>query len=222
MYQDKNDRERMSYHHFVGGKKDCAELQTQYAKAVESLGFERGVALTGHQNTSLKQARNYLTKDVGAELPLPNPGETLEQYRERANEEYAAVSVQRSALELKNLDLTDKYEKSGLKDKKIKDLEERIEREREKVLAAERERDQMEQKMKSELQRRMCELEGMRNHQDPGMIKEIYVPLQESLVADGMEIFRKNGFILDRNGDGIDDRDQTIDENGNGIDDRDE
>lgn len=68
-------------------------MQTDYAKEMEEFGLKRGTRgmKTPHENVSKYYAE--LEKAVSAELPEVLPGETAQEYRQRANEEFQREKI---------------------------------------------------------------------------------------------------------------------------------
>lgn len=78
----------LSAKYYTHGRDAMVSLQSGYAAKMSPLGLERGVqkSLVRHQDISSYYQR--LKKAVSAELPPPEPGETVEQYHARVNEVY--------------------------------------------------------------------------------------------------------------------------------------
>lgn len=79
---------RLSAYHYVQGRGSLSRLQDEYAKAMEPFGLERGEK---HTTATAEQVTKYyalLKKAVASELPEPEIGESVIDYRARANEVY--------------------------------------------------------------------------------------------------------------------------------------
>jgi hypothetical protein len=74
------------------GPSSLRKLQTEYAKAVEEFGLERGQEYSLAKNKPLKQFYRELYSDTKTtRLPEILPGESAEKYRERAEEVFETV-----------------------------------------------------------------------------------------------------------------------------------
>lgn len=91
MIINEKGNKRLNMTKVVGGRKECAQLQTDYAKAVEMLGFQRGDFYSCNQNIGLNQARRMLIKDLRKKLP---------EDRALAEEMYQAALTQNNQLKL--------------------------------------------------------------------------------------------------------------------------
>ena len=77
-------------------------LQTEYAKAMEPLGLERGIVLSKTRHEDMRYAQGVVNKALAAELPKPEKSETIEQYYNRANLLYRDSVVKATMLETEN------------------------------------------------------------------------------------------------------------------------
>lgn len=79
--------------YYVGNKQKLRNLQDSYAKAMAPLGMERGLQKSLAKHTDIKKFYAVLNREVAKELPEIIPGETIENYRDRANNEYIAANL---------------------------------------------------------------------------------------------------------------------------------
>lgn len=73
---------------YINGKSKCMEMHTSYAKAVEDLGLERGMENTPVSYETMQQLRAATQKVADESLPIPQHGESIENYYIRANDCY--------------------------------------------------------------------------------------------------------------------------------------
>ena len=85
---------RLNATHYLGGKQKMSELQSSYAKAMEPLGLERGLKYSRAEHEVVQAFYAGANKAIEAELPEIVPGETIAQYRERANALHKETSMQ--------------------------------------------------------------------------------------------------------------------------------
>ena len=221
MYEDEKGRQRLSYHHFINGKKDCAKLQTEYANSVKHLGFERGVKQNGHQYVKLQEARRHMTKSVDIELPDIQPGQTVEEYREIANEAYRTACVQRDVYELENRENKNYYNAMSKKDKIIDKQEQDIFFLKQQNQNMQNHINELEYELKRIKHEKEYERIGAEIFEDKELMKNVYEMI-DVFKENGRQYMIEHGIdFTDNNHDGIDDRGGNyIDENDNGIDDR--
>ena len=84
---------RLNAKSYTFGRQHMQELQTSYAEEMKEFGLKRG---TQNQLASRKDIAKYhseLKEAVSAELPEILPGETAEEYRERANLEFQREKI---------------------------------------------------------------------------------------------------------------------------------
>lgn len=190
MVKDEHGHVRFKADEILGGRKKCAELQTEYANAVSHLGFHRGQEFSQDMNKGLNQARHLLTKSLDEKLP---------DDKELANEMYQAALTQNNKLELelqnKSASATTQSKlrkKNAELEDKIKQLEERI------------------QEQKKVLQFVEFEKQGLRDLKFSN--PEIYEQYQKSkstIIDLGIDSFDRINMI-DRNGDNIDEGKQEF------------
>ncbi len=67
--------------------------QTSYSKAMEEFGLKRGAQNQKTTFDDIKKYHNELKNVVSAELPEPQPGESVQEYRKRANIEFQREKI---------------------------------------------------------------------------------------------------------------------------------
>lgn len=214
IYKNKNNDVTLSIKQYVDGKKGCAQLQTEYAKAV---GYERGVSQQNVNYQSIKQARAILTQSVGAELPPVEKRESAKEYRERVNPEYEKVRVQRDVAtadvkKYKNVQI-----QAAKKDQIIESQKQQIDDLNKRLKIAEAEA------LKYKEEKEMEKL-GMMISDNTEEENELYYRLQRNYITLGEKYVMehsKTQDIIDKDNDGIDDRITGFkDEDHDGINDR--
>lgn len=203
MYTDKKGQQRLSYHQYINGPRDLANVQTDYAKYVEHLGFERGLESSGYQRVeSLKRARSIMTQNINATLPAPEKGESARDYWARANPEYEKVLVQRDITEMNNKHLYKEREKSAQKDKKIHELEDQLQEiTKNNVDMQQQIRDLQLELLESKREKEMERI-GMELYDDKQILTEVYQPLKERFIRDGEDYAIAHGLVLDKEREG--------------------
>lgn len=83
-----DDKGNLNSHYYNYGRERLKELHTDYAKAMEPFGLQRGEEHSVATPEQMSRYYNYIKKNVEAELPEPMPGESIKDYRMRANECY--------------------------------------------------------------------------------------------------------------------------------------
>lgn len=217
--ENKNKDITLRLSNYVNGKKGCAQLQTEYAKAV---GYERGVSQEKVNYQTVKQGRAILSKSVGAELPEVQKGESAKEYRERVNPEYEKVRVQRDVAKADAKKYKNAHRKSGEKDQKINALQKENEDLRRQADNLEKELAKSELERKKAKQKEELEKIGIEHSKNTEDEKRIYHQLKESYINLGKKYAKEHDLdIIDLDNDGIDDRITGYkDENHNGTDDR--
>lgn len=199
MYTDKKGQLRLSYHQYINGPRDLANVQTDYAKYVEHLGFERGLESSKvvHYD-SLKKARSIMTQNVNATLPAPEKGESARDYWTRVNPEYEKVLVQRDISEMNNKRLYGEHEKSAQKDKKIHELEDQLQETTKRNVDMQQQiRDLQLELLESKREKEMERI-GMELYDDKQILTEVYQPLKERFIRDGETYAITHGLILEK------------------------
>jgi len=79
-----NDKGQHSYDYFLGRTSRFYAMQDTYAKRMEALGLERGVRKSIATPEQMRRYYSMLTDAVDAKLPEPLPGESVHDYKERA------------------------------------------------------------------------------------------------------------------------------------------
>ncbi len=76
-----DERGHLNARRFTDGSRVLSELQTSYAKSVENLGLERGLAGSSARHQDIR--RMYASLNRVLEVPEVNIGESASEYRER-------------------------------------------------------------------------------------------------------------------------------------------
>lgn len=120
--------ERLNASHYMKGMKDGEKImthwQTDYAKKMEKFGLERGLNKSTARHKDIRKFYAEVNNVLKKELPPIKKGESLEEYRKRANEVYQEANIQH-------------YKEKQILDRKIVerntiDLQEQIDFRREK------------------------------------------------------------------------------------------
>lgn len=197
MYTNEAGQQRLSYHKFVDGPQDLARIQTEYAKAVEHLGFERGVEKSEVQRyDSLKRTRGLLTKSIDAKLPKPEKNEDIDAYWKRASEEYEKVLVQRDNFELNNKRMYAIHERSGEKDKQIHAQEATIEALKSQNASLDQEIRRLQMELLEAKREKELEKIGMNMYSDRELLEQVYMPLQKQFLDTGEKYAIEHGLVL--------------------------
>ena len=198
-YINERNEVSLNFSKYISGKKDCAILQTEYAKAT---GYERGNSLEKANHQNVKHARAILTKSVGAELPPVEKKETAEEYRKRVNPEYEKVRVQRDVAVAKNDKHSRLRENTKKQEEKLEQQNQEIERQRQQII-------QLQNEIERRKQKETYEKLGMELSDNTEEEKRIYNSLKESYIMLGMKKYKEYSFgMIDKDNDGIDDRDE--------------
>lgn len=88
-----DDHGRLNAKYYTGDRQKLIEVQNDYAKAMEPYGLKRGAkhSVATHEQTSAYY--NKLLEPLQVELPKPLPGESTDEYRDRANETYRTQQI---------------------------------------------------------------------------------------------------------------------------------
>ena len=86
--------DRLSANHYIGNRQKLRELQDSYGKCMEPLGLKRGLRNSIAKHTDIKKFYARLNKELEKELPDIEYGESIEDYRYRANIQYETANVQ--------------------------------------------------------------------------------------------------------------------------------
>lgn len=138
--------------YYTGGKPGCSKLQTEYAKAMESLGLERGLARTGATHTEMKRFQSSVHKAANRELPFVEVGESVHDYRERANEYHrdshlaglAKIEKEKRETQKARAALADTKDKLAAANEELNALKVELERRKELDETAKRKADRMD------------------------------------------------------------------------------
>lgn len=76
-----NKEGRLSAHSYFGGRASLSKLQDSYAKAMSAHNLERGVKGSSAKHTDIKKFYTKLNEKM--DVPLPERGESPEEYRKR-------------------------------------------------------------------------------------------------------------------------------------------
>lgn len=175
--KDKNGHNRLSMTKLVNGPKDCAKLQTEYAKAVSHLGFSRGKEYSQEINIGLNRARHNMTKHLDEKLP---------DDKELADEMYEAALTKIDALEIK---LENKRASAEIQSKLRKEKDEK------KIELQKLQKEN--HSLKQQLQLLEIEKQGMRElyKKNPDLYEDM-VETRKAVIEMGEEYY-KNVHILD-------------------------
>lgn len=77
---------RLNYSSYIDGPRDMSKLQTDYAKAMESHGLKRGIEKSIATHESMKRFYGGINKALQQTAPEIIPGESIEEYKTRADE----------------------------------------------------------------------------------------------------------------------------------------
>ena len=78
---------------YTGTRAQLQQYQTSYAKEMEEFGLRRGTKGQKSHHENVAKFYTELNKAVSAELPEIKEGETIQEYRERANEEFQREKI---------------------------------------------------------------------------------------------------------------------------------
>ncbi len=84
---------RLSAKHYLGGKKAMSTLQTSYASYMAEVGLERGIKHSRARHVDIGRYYALLNKEIARELPAPEAGEGVAEYRIRANQVIADLCL---------------------------------------------------------------------------------------------------------------------------------
>ncbi len=83
-----DDRGHLNAKAYLGGRSKLIHLQNDYAKHMEPFGLKRGEPHSVAKPEQMSRYYNNILHAVEEELPEIIPGETVEEYRTRANDTY--------------------------------------------------------------------------------------------------------------------------------------
>ncbi len=81
-----DDRGKINAKLYTRDRNTMCRLQSDYAKAVEEFGLKRGAKHSLASHEDITKYHSYIKEAVSSELPFPEPGENIDDFRERANE----------------------------------------------------------------------------------------------------------------------------------------
>jgi len=217
--KDKEYVEKLSMRTFINGRKDTAELQTEYAAAVSELGYQRGEKRGYNINSSTAtHARALMGKAISSAPQTPE-----------AYEKLIANMSSKDGMEL----MQSLYLRAAVAEEDAKDIP-RLQRILvkkqdyiDKLSTEIQNRDEEIQALKKQVgdlsrehKRRECELQGVRMCDDKEVV-EAYLAYQDNFIEDGARHFNRMGWHVDLDFNHHDDRIETyVDKNNNGHDDR--
>ncbi|MER2025541.1 MAG: plasmid recombination protein, partial [Eubacteriales bacterium] len=80
-----DDKGVLNASYYLGGPERCSRLQSSYAEKMRPLGLERGEERSPASHKDIGRYHNRINEAVAKELPEPQPGESIEAFRERGN-----------------------------------------------------------------------------------------------------------------------------------------
>ena len=83
-----DDKGNLNSHYYNSGRYNLKQLQTEYAKAMEKHNLVRGEEHSVATPEQMTRYYNNIKKAVEAQLPEPLPGETIQEYKQRAEDVY--------------------------------------------------------------------------------------------------------------------------------------
>lgn len=83
-----DEKGRLNAFYYTGGPAAMRRMQDSYAEAMEEFGLARGERKSVARPEEIRSYYGHIKRAVNAELPEIIPGETIEEYRARANETY--------------------------------------------------------------------------------------------------------------------------------------
>ena len=89
-----DERGHLNARRFTEGRDAMRKLQTDYAKAMEEFGLERGTERTKTRHQDVTRYYQGLKEAVSVELPEPEQGESVQAYKLRADEVYRNQQIQ--------------------------------------------------------------------------------------------------------------------------------
>jgi hypothetical protein len=84
-----DERGKLCARSFTGGWKNMVDLQTSYARSLESLNIERGIQ--GSRARPMKMQKMYAKFNADTTLPEPEAGETAVQYKARIEDKATQI-----------------------------------------------------------------------------------------------------------------------------------
>ena len=86
--------QKLNCSHFVGGKESMREMQDSYAERMSEFGLRRGQKYSVAKHTDIQKFYGAVEEASVKSLPPPLPGETVEQYSERAQMAFRKSNLQ--------------------------------------------------------------------------------------------------------------------------------
>ena len=96
----RDDEGKLNGSIYVENATKMRQLQSKYAEYMSDLGLERGLERSVSRHKNIKEFYASLDKVFADELPKPIQNESIEQYRNRANQEYQGFRLKAHASEL--------------------------------------------------------------------------------------------------------------------------
>lgn len=119
-----DDKGSLNASYYTDGRAKMIHLQDSYGQAMKRHGLNRGLKGSPAKHTDIKKFYAALNQQISERLPIPEKGEQVMDYFERANKSFQKVVLQ-------NFGLKKRIERLELENGK-KDLDERIAFERSK------------------------------------------------------------------------------------------
>lgn len=101
-----DDKGHLNSHYYNRGRGHLMAMQTDYAQAMSQFDLIRGELHSTATPQQMTRYYNHIVKAVEAELPPPEPNETAEEYKKRADEIYQqALSAHRNEIVKKDQEI---------------------------------------------------------------------------------------------------------------------
>lgn len=182
-YEDEKGITRLSYAKYLNGPADFKALQTEYAESLSDLGYERGAYNSERFNYGdINSLKAMLAISLPQELP-EDKEEALKLYR-------AAVAKQT---------LNDAQEKRANVAGTIRRQNKTIEYKNKKIEELEAANENLSQRIEAILpfmKRYQAEAKGLEKFKDRDLVDNIYKPLQEQMIQDGIEFYKLMGIDM--------------------------
>jgi hypothetical protein len=173
---------KLNCKHYLSGRKKLIDLQDSYGKAMGEVGLERGMRGSSAKHEDIRRFYDALNQTISGEnLPMEKEGETVEDYRIRANKFFQdsklkffaeKKKLERKIDELKTQVKMVTYDaKVGMKKDvdETKKLKEKAEKEAKEIENKKKELEKREEELKileSKNKEYNLLLNGLKNHPD--------------------------------------------------------
>ncbi len=189
IYETEKGIEKLSYRRYLGDRSDLYDLQTEYAAAVEHLGYKRGEIASPHiSNISTKQYKAAMNRAINMELP-----DTLEE----AHKEIRSLRAESFELKIR----MEETMKSGRTIQKLRvknhDLTEENKEQKEQIHRQQVENERLRELLRIEDLKRTIEKRAL-EIQDPEAAA-MYVTLRDGLFKQGKEYLESLGYEINLN-----------------------